>query len=72
MPDKDKRELEDDEFAKDFDDEFDEDFDDAVDDDLLEFERQLEIDAGLDAQGDVNGAEEEGDVGEAFEDEDDF
>lgn len=46
----DKSQIDDEEFAKDFDEEFDEDFDDAVDDDLLEFERQLEIDAGLDVE----------------------
>lgn len=46
----DKSQVDDEEFAKDFDEEFDEDFDDAVDDDLLEFERQLEIDAGLDVE----------------------
>jgi len=69
MVDKEKKsDLDDEEFARDFDDEFDEDFDDAVDEDLLEFERQLEADAGLDSQG----GSDEDDVDEAFEEEEDF
>lgn len=61
-----KFELDEEELAKDFDDEFDEDFEDKADEDLVEFERQLEVDAGVDP------TKEAAEVDEDFEPEEDF
>ena len=66
MPHDEKSELSEEELAKDFDDEFDEDFEDKADEDLVEFERQLEVDAGIDP------SKEDADVDEEFEADEEF
>jgi len=66
MAEEERYELDDEEFAQDFDEEFDEDMNDEADDDLLEFERQLEADAGLEA---VRDGLDDAELGEGFEEE---